>query len=314
MRQVLLLGCPQMHELMIQVAMKASTYKVGSVQWEEFENNFPNLHIDNIEAVAKSDVVFFASFDNPIEIFRQMAVIKALPRYRAKSLKVILPFFPTATDERVDEEGHVATAKSLERELSTIPLSSGGPAQIFFFDEHIKTLRFFFGDNVIPVPLSAMSLAIEKLKGVANASVCFPDSGSWKRFKRYFNDFPHIICDKVRGENEERIVTIKEGNPAGQFVLLIDDLTRTGATLEECRKVISAAGAVAVSAFVTHAVFKKDVARNFFYNPNCSDAKEGHFLNFWTTNSCPAAVEQVKGFWPFEVLSLADLIYEAIKE
>lgn len=47
-------------------------------------------------------------------IFEQLSVLYAIPRYLARSVIVILPYFPTGTMERVDKEGQIATAKVLE--------------------------------------------------------------------------------------------------------------------------------------------------------------------------------------------------------
>ena len=44
-------------------------------------------------------------------IFEQLSLIYSLPRYLVRSFRLILPFFPTATMERVDKEGQVVTAK-----------------------------------------------------------------------------------------------------------------------------------------------------------------------------------------------------------
>ena len=48
----------------------------------------------------------------------------------------VLPFFPTGTLERVESEGDVATAFTMARILSNIPLSRGGPTSIVIFDIH----------------------------------------------------------------------------------------------------------------------------------------------------------------------------------
>lgn len=50
----------------------------------------------------------------------------SLPGYWAKSLTLVLPYFPTGTMERVDYEGQIATAKTLARMLSAIPLCANG--------------------------------------------------------------------------------------------------------------------------------------------------------------------------------------------
>lgn len=56
-------------------------------------------------------VIFIGSFHSPDAIFEQLSVIYAIPRYLARSVICILPYFPTGTMERVDREGQIATAK-----------------------------------------------------------------------------------------------------------------------------------------------------------------------------------------------------------
>lgn len=43
-----------------------------------------------------------------------------------------------------------------------------------------------------------------------------------------------IVCAKVR-EGDKRIVRIKEGDPAGRHVVIVDDLVQSGGTLIECQ-------------------------------------------------------------------------------
>lgn len=42
------------------------------------------------------------------------------------------------------------------------------------------------------------------------------------------------MCTKVR-EGDKRIVRLKEGNPAGCHVVIVDDLVQSGGTLIECQ-------------------------------------------------------------------------------
>lgn len=70
--------------------------------------------------------------------------------------------------ERVETEGQIATAHTLARILSSIPLSCEGPAKLVIYDIHTlqvqffedvaltKQNRFYFGDHVIPFLQSAM--------------------------------------------------------------------------------------------------------------------------------------------------------------
>lgn len=42
------------------------------------------------------------------------------------------------------------------------------------------------------------------------------------------------MCNKVRA-GEQRIVRIKEGDPRGRHVVIVDDLVQSGSTLIECQ-------------------------------------------------------------------------------
>ncbi len=52
-------------------------------------------------------VIFMASFHDPSVVFEQLSFIYSLPRYLIRSFRVVLPFFPTGTMERIDTEGQV---------------------------------------------------------------------------------------------------------------------------------------------------------------------------------------------------------------
>lgn len=102
--------------------------------------------------------------------------------------------------------------------------------------------------------------------------VAFPDDGAWKRFHKQFDHFPmvsfgfhkqldyftmpilmnssvtslsslsnfiiwQVVCNKVH-EGDKRIVRIKEGNPAGYHVVIVDDLVQSGGTLIECQVIL----------------------------------------------------------------------------
>jgi len=108
--------------------------------------------IEKVDKLRNRHCLFLADFLNPADMFHQLSrtsiplsreshrtssrlfvvlVIYSLPGYWAKSLTIILPYFPTGTMERVDNEGQIATAKTLARMLSAIPLCSSGALYSF---------------------------------------------------------------------------------------------------------------------------------------------------------------------------------------
>lgn len=56
---------------------------------------------------------------------------------------------------------------------------------------------------------------------------------------------------------------LKEGNPEGRHVVIVDDLVQSGSTLIECQKMLAERGAAKVSAYVTHGVFPEDSWKRF---------------------------------------------------
>ncbi|KAL4193770.1 hypothetical protein AMTRI_Chr06g178520 [Amborella trichopoda] len=281
-KEISLFYCMEAEELARNVAAAhPDCIHLQSINWRSFDDGFPNLFINNAHDIRGRHVAFLASFSSPAVIFEQLSVIFALPRLFVASFTLVLPFFPTGSFERMEEEGDVATAFTMARILSNIPISRGGPTSLVIYDIHALQERFYFGDHVLPcfetgIPLLKQRLG--ELPDADNIIVAFPDDGAWKRFYKQLQHFPMVICTKVR-DGDKRIVRIKEGNPAGRHVVIVDDLVQSGGTLFECQ----------------------------------GEGTEKPFAYFWITDSCPLTVKAVSGKAPFEVLTLAGSIADALQ-
>ncbi|PKA54090.1 Ribose-phosphate pyrophosphokinase 4 [Apostasia shenzhenica] len=282
--------CAEAEELARKVAQQSEVIQLRSIAWRNFDDGFPNLFINDAQDIRGQHVAFLASFSSPAVIFEQISAIFALPKLFICSFTLVLPFFPTGSFERMEEEGDVATAFTMARILSMIPKSRGGPTSLVIYDIHALQERFYFGDDVLP---------------------CFEtDDGAWKRFHKQLQHFPMIVCSKFR-EGDKRIVRIKEGNPVGRHVVIVDDLVQSGGTLIECQKVLASHGASKVSAYVTHGVFPEKSWERFLRNS--AEDHTSRFAFFWITDSCPLTVKAIADKPPFEVLSLASSIADALQ-
>ncbi|KAL6845072.1 hypothetical protein ACP4OV_024567 [Aristida adscensionis] len=311
-KNVLLFHCEEMRELAQQVVARNEDIELRSISWKTFADGFPNLFISNAHSIRGRHVAFLASFSSPSVIFEQLSIIYALPKLFISSFTLILPFFPTGTSERMEDEGDVATAFTLARILSNIPISRGGPSSLVIFDIHALQERFYFGDSVLPCFESGIPLLksrLQELPDSNNITIAFPDDGAWKRFYKQLQHFPMVVCNKVR-EGEQRIVRIKEGDPRGRHVVIVDDLVQSGGTLIECQKVLAAHGAAKVSAYVTHGIFPNNSWEKFQHDNG--EGPEHGLSHFWITDSCPLTVKAVKDRRPFEILSLAGSIASAL--
>lgn len=312
-KRVCLFYCAEMKELAERVAAESDAIELRSITWRTFEDGFPNLFITNAHGIRGQHVAFLASFSSPGVIFEQLSVIYALPKLFVSSFTLVLPFFPTGTFERMEEEGDVATAFTLARILSNIPISRGGPTNMVIFDIHALQERFYFGDNVLPCFESGIPMLLNRLQQLPdsdNISIAFPDDGAWKRFHKQLQHFPMIVCAKVR-EGDQRIVRIKEGEPKGRHVVIVDDLVQSGGTLIECQKVLAKHGATKISAYVTHGIFPNESWKRFKHDNE--GRPESGLSYFWMTDSCPRTVQAVNNRAPFEVLSLSASIAAALQ-
>ncbi|KAK6922268.1 Ribose-phosphate pyrophosphokinase, N-terminal domain [Dillenia turbinata] len=312
-KRVCLFYCAETKPLAERVAAQSDSIELRTITWRTFEDGFPNLFISNAQGIRGQHVAFLASFSSPGVIFEQLSVIYALPKLFVSSFTLVLPFFPTGTSERMEEEGDVATAFTLARILSNIPNSRGGPTSLVIFDIHALQERFYFGDNILPCFESGIPLLKKRLQQLPdsdNISIAFPDDGAWKRFHKQLQHFPTIVCAKVR-EGDQRIVRLKEGEPEGRHVVIVDDLVQSGGTLLECQKVLAKHGAAKISAYVTHGIFPNKSWERFQHDNEGSP--ENGLTYFWITDSCPLTVKEVKNKPPFEVLSLAGSIAAALQ-
>lgn len=317
-KNCILFYSPENEELAQNIAGESGgTITLGKIKWRKFADGFPDLFVENALQIRNQHVAFLASFDNPSVIFEQISVIYALPRLFVGSFTLVLPFFPTGTLERVETEGDVATAVTLARILSNVPPSRGGPTSLVIFDIHALQERFYFGDAVLPLFESGIPLLIERLRRLPDKdkiTIAYPDEGAWKRFHYTFKNegFPEVVCTKVRDGNK-RIVRLKEGDPKGRHVVIVDDLVQSGGTLIECHAVLASLGAAHVSAYVTHGVFPNMSWMKFRADQGQGAQESQGFRYFWLTDSCPGTVRDVRGKAPFDIISLAQPIAAALQ-
>jgi ribose-phosphate pyrophosphokinase len=301
---ITLLACPQMRDLAERIAAANRRIKTANIRWDFFADGFPNVMLENSEVIRNHHLALLASFDTPGDIFTQLSAIYEIPRYSVRSFKVVLPYYPTGTMERVDRDGQIATAATLAKMLSGVPMTLSGPAQIIIFDIHALQERFYFSDQVIPRLESGVPLLRDRLANLDNLAIAFPDEGAWKRFGRWFEEYPLIVCHKVRDGGRRRI-SIREGDPAGRHVVIVDDLAMSGGTLLACCRALKAHQAKAVSAYVTHGVFPNAAWEPFL---------TAGFAHFWMTDSVPRTAANLAARPPFEILSLAAPIARLLLE
>lgn len=314
--KVMLLFAREMKAIAEEIAaLSRGKIVLGEIEWSRFPDSFPNLRLENSSAMPWVHCAFLTSLHSPDVIFEQLAVAYAIPRACSRSFKFVVPFFPTGTMERVTCEGEIATASTLARMISAVPQSAGGPSQVIIFDIHTLQNQFYFNETVLTRLTSAVELLHHEIRQWQDrmpVAIAFPDEGAHKRFATMFQQWETVICTKVR-EGDTRIVKLKEGDPVGKHVIIVDDLVQSGGTLIECAKLLKKSGAAKVSAFVSHAIFPGGTWRKFVDVKDGGLAKDPIVSNFFVANTHPTTAQLV-GVAPFRVLSIAPLVARLITE
>jgi ribose-phosphate pyrophosphokinase len=223
------------------------------VDFKSFPDSWPNLFAHKVkECIEHQDVTYIGDFSKPEDLFMQYALMRWILDYYAGKLRVIMPYFPVGTMERIAEKGEIATAKYFADIMSHLPEGRNAKTSIHTFDIHALVERFLFDSFKVN---AEMHTAMNHVRDLAKGKVIvFPDDGAHKRFGKDFPDNEIIILSKVR-EWEVRKMALKEGNPEGKDLLLVDDLIQSGNTLIEAAKFLRSLGAKSVSGYATHGVF-----------------------------------------------------------
>ena len=292
--------------------LQVSNIRPSYVNWNYFPDTWPNITFEPSATLVNKDIIFIMSIAVKEIFAEQLAMLVALPRQLVNSLTIVVPYLGPATHERVDYSGQLATVEPILKILSScIPMTKTGPPILRIFDIHALQIRFYTNDNVTMKLMSAVPVLLEYLKSKPRTVIAYPDDGSYKRFKYFFEDFPQVICSKIRDGNARKII-IREyvnwpeeamrevdlGNTFTQLtdVLIIDDLVQSGETLISCAAALKKFGFTSVSAYVTHAVFPNDAWKKF--------VGTGVITEFIITNTNPTVSDKLDGIRPFVVLDV----------
>lgn len=202
----------------------------AKIRFESFPDGWPNLFIEDVkEKIEHKEVTYIGDFSRPEYLFPNYVIIRGILDYYADKVRVIVPYFPVGTMERISKKGEVATASYFADILSHLPSGRSGKTSLHTFDIHALVERFLFDSFHVNAELHTTLSLLDIPK---DAVIAFPDDGAGKRFHEAFPGHDRIICAKVR-EGDKRIITIKEGDPKGKDIVIIDDLIQTGGTLRE---------------------------------------------------------------------------------
>jgi ribose-phosphate pyrophosphokinase len=229
-------------------------------------HTFPDGEIRVTAKPAAAVTIVYASLDRPNEkILALLLASEALRRGGALRLVLVAPYLCYMRQDAEFQPGEAISQRVVGR------LLAGAFDRIVTVDAHLHRttdIREVFpgieADNLSAMPAVADAL---RTTGFDPASIVVgPDAESevWVRDLAGRLGLPHMVARKTR--HGDRSVDIELPDPravSGRPVLLVDDLVSSGGTLSACARTLAAAGATAIDAVVTHALFPPETAAEF---------------------------------------------------
>ena len=250
-----------------------SRFTLSETRWEHFDDGTDQIINKTMQDGKQADgaftglnILFIASLHDNADTLSQLHFLHYIcSQQRPATITILMPFFPTATMERIGEgeEGYVPTAATLASMFSNLPFQGG--VRVMTYDVHVLGEKFYFYGNATLTTHTAIPLLIQELEKNKINCIVFPDDGAKKRFEKIFNPgdgtkkYTVVCCTKEHiKDSDAKKVKLEGGVESlikGNNTIIVDDLTRSGSTLFECMKAIMESGALSVSMFVTHGAF-----------------------------------------------------------
>ncbi|MGH6644120.1 ribose-phosphate pyrophosphokinase [Hypericibacter terrae] len=191
----------------------------------------------------------FPANDNLMEL---LVTLDALRRGSARRVTAVIPYYGYARQDRKSGPRTPISAK-LVANLITV----AGADRVLTLDLHAGQIQGFFDiptDNLFAAPVLVKD--IEQNFGRGNITIVSPDVGGVVRARAYAKrlDADLAIIDKRREKAGVSEVMNIIGDVDGKRCVLVDDIVDSAGTLCNAAVALKEAGAVSVSAYVTHGV------------------------------------------------------------
>jgi len=229
-------------------------------------HRFPDGEIRVTVGHAASTTIIYAALDLPNDkLIALLFAAEALRRAGAARLVLVAPYLCYMRQDAAFGEGEAISQKAVGR------LIAGLVDRVITVDAHLHRTPDIAAvfPGIAAENLSAMPAIANALRsaGIDPATVVAgPDAES----RQWVSDLAgqlglaHIVARKIRrGDRSVEISFAEAALIAGRPVLLVDDIVSSGGTLIACAKALATAGATAVDAVMTHALFPPDMAAAF---------------------------------------------------
>ena len=214
------------------------------------------VFVEILENVRGEDVFVIQSTSYPANdhLMETLVALDALRRGSARRITAVIPYYGYARQDRKSGPRTPISAK-LVANLITV----AGADRVVTLDLHAGQIQGFFDiptDNLVSAPVFVKDIQQNFKERGHDLVIVSPDVGGVVRAraiaKRLEADL--AIIDKRRERAGVSEVMNIIGDVDGRTCILVDDIVDSAGTLCNAARALSEAGAVEVSAYVTHGV------------------------------------------------------------
>lgn len=229
-------------------------------------HRFPDGEMRVTIGRAASTTIIYASLDQPNDkLLVLLFAAEALRRAGARRLVLLAPYLCYMRQDAAFHEGEAISQKAVGR------LIAGIVDRVITVDAHLHRtidIKAVFpgidAENLPAMPAIANAL---RITGIDPATIVVgPDAESRPWVSDLAGRLGLALAVAQKTRRGDRFVEIGFADPAlvaGRPVLLVDDIVASGGTLIACAKALRSAGASAIDAVITHALFPSGMATEF---------------------------------------------------
>jgi len=240
------------------------------------------------------------------DLWELLQMVNAAKENGASEIIVVMPYVSYARSDKIYASGMAIAAKLLVKLLK-----ASGMTRFIGIDFHSKKFEKFLSElDVRGYHLSALPLFIEylKTKYIGDGVVMSSDEGALDKTVLLAKKLglPVGVARKKRIDDKTVIIEDIVGEVSGKDVIIFDDeISPAATTLRTLAKELKKRGAKSIVVAVTHASITGDTIRSL--------QKLNMIRELIVTDTVPIP-EEARRLLPLQVLSVAGLIAEKIKE
>lgn len=228
--------------------------EIGKYSLDKFSDGEMSPQI--MESIRGQEIYILGSTNQPSDnLIEMFLAIDAARRGAAKRVHIIMPYYGYSRQDK--KEGiRGAVGSRLFSDL----LEKSGADTVISIDLHAAQIDGFFSNTCPLTHIRGYSIYIPFLKDLVIDSsdwkICSPDQGGVPRASKFSEqlDLEMVMFNKRRDKPNSIGYMELVGDVKGKKVMIVDDMIDTGGSLSKAVDKLLEAGAIEVSACITHPV------------------------------------------------------------